>query len=124
MNTAHPSEIDEWLEGRTSAWVETYKKAMLTPVILRLVQKNQPVTVATLTQELSSTTDWQITERGLYRTVKRLQDSGLITGIDVEAPRTGARRKELSLSTLGAQLLSRIEANLIDLDSIQATGTG
>ena len=56
-----------------------------------------------------------MTERGLYRTVKRLEDSGLLVSKAVDAPRTGAKRKELSLSPLGGHFLSGISANLVEL---------
>lgn len=118
MSSAHPSETEEWVAGRVESWVETYKKAMLTPVILQLVAIHQPATVAEIADQVSLTTRWQITERGLYRTLKRLQDSGLLTSHDVNAPRTGAKRKELSLTALGAQLLSGINLNLISLPDI------
>lgn len=115
MSLTHPDEDEEWITGRIESWIETYKKAMLTPAILRLVATHQPVTIAALLEHLTTSTGWQITERGLYRTVKRLQDSGLLISEDVDAPRTGAKRKELTLSPLGHQFLAGIDANLIDL---------
>lgn len=115
MPAHHPSESQEWVSNRIDSWVETYKKSMLTPVILTLVAAHQPATVAGIADQVSSTTGWQITERSLYRTLKRLQDSGLLTSTDVSAPRTGAKRKELSLTPLGSQFLTGITANLIEL---------
>lgn len=115
MSATHPDESEEWVAGRVESWVETYKKAMLAPVILRLVAIHQPVAVASLTAHLTAVTGWQITQRGLYRTVKRLQDSGLLVGENIDAPRTGAKRKELSLSPLGARFLAGVDANLVDL---------
>lgn len=109
------------MAGRVEAWVETYKKAMLTPVILRLVLLHQPVTIAALRAHLSASTGWQVTERGLYRTVRRLQGSGFLDSEDTDAPRTGAKRKELVLSPLGVRFLAGIEANLID---VPEDGTG
>ena len=111
----HPAEEQEWVEAKVESWVETYKKSMLTPVILRAVADRQPVTVAGVAESVASLTGWSITERGLYRTLKRLQDTGLLYGVDVDAPRTGAKRKELSLTPLGAQFLAGITASLIDL---------
>ena len=115
MPPTHPDESEEWMAGRIESWVETYKKAMLTPVILRLVAIRQPVTIAALLGHLTSDTGWQITERGLYRTVKRLQDTGFLTSEDTDAPRTGAKRKELALSSLGVQFLAGVNANLVQL---------
>lgn len=110
----HPSEEHEWVESRVESWVETYKKSMLTPVILWAVADHQPVTVARVADQVAARTQWTITERGLYRTLKRLQDTGLLRSEGVDAPRTGAKRKELSLTPLGALFLDGIAASLID----------
>lgn len=112
---AHPSESEEWLVARIGSWVETYKKAMLTPVALTLIARYQPVGVATIAQRVVETTGWHITERGLYRTLKRLQDSGLLSNADADAPRTGAKRKELSLTPLGDAFLLEITNSLVVL---------
>ncbi|MDN3903379.1 PadR family transcriptional regulator [Arthrobacter sp. YD2] len=111
---AHPSEEEEWIRARIASWVETYKKSMLTPVILRVVAEHQPVTVAGIAAGVASGTGWKITERSLYRTLKRLQDAGLLHGEEVEVPRTGARRKDISLTGPGEQFLAGIRANLVE----------
>nr|WP_231715243.1 PadR family transcriptional regulator [Arthrobacter gengyunqii] len=87
---------------------------MLTPVVLRAVAERQPVTVASVAAAVAAITGWQITERSLYRTLKRLQDSGLLHSAEVDAPRTGAKRKEISLTGLGAQFLAGITASLVE----------
>ncbi len=115
MAAQHPSESQEWVSDRIESWVETYKKSMLTPVILAIIASRQPVGVADVADRVAATTGWQVTERGLYRTLKRLQDSGLLTSTDVDAARTGAKRKELSITTLGAEFLSGVTANLVEL---------
>ena len=112
---AHPAEEQEWMDNRVESWVETYKKSMLTPVILRVVDDRQPVTVAGIASEIAARTGWAITERSLYRTLKRLQDSGLLHGAEIDAPRTGAKLKELSLTALGTQFLAGVTANLVDI---------
>ena len=115
MTPVHPVEDEEWVAGRVQSWVETYKKAMLTPLILHLVAIHQPIAIAALNDHLGAITKWKITERGLYRTVKRLQDSGLLAVTNVDAPRTGAKRKELSLPPLGRQFLTEVGAHLVPL---------
>lgn len=117
MSVSRPTETQEWVADRIASWVETYKKSMLTPVILHLVADNQPATVAEIAAHIVPTTGWQITERGLYRTLKRLQDAGLLASQDVDAPRTGAKRKELSVTPLGSQFLVGVSAHLVDLPS-------
>lgn len=112
---SRPSESEEWVAGRIESWVETYKKSMLTPVILDLVAAHEPASIATIADGIAEATGWQVTERGLYRTLKRLQDSGLLSSTDVDAPRTGAKRKELTLTALGEAFLSGVTANLVAL---------
>ncbi|WP_193078774.1 PadR family transcriptional regulator [Brevibacterium aurantiacum] len=115
MAPRRPNEDEEWLDARIESWVETYKKSMLTPAILALIAEHQPAGIATITDALTQRTGWQITERGLYRNVKRLQDSGFIANTDVNAPRTGAKRKELSLTKIGKEFLAGITENFIEL---------
>lgn len=116
--SGHPGENQEWVEDRVFSWVETYKKAMLTPVILSLVSAHQPTSIADIAEGIVSAAGWQVTERGLYRTLKRLQAEGLLHGTDVDAPRTGAKRRELSLTDLGAEFLTGVTEHLVDPSSI------
>ncbi|WP_025780650.1 PadR family transcriptional regulator [Brevibacterium sp. VCM10] len=108
-------EEREWLDHRVDSWVETYKKSMLTPVTLSLVAKYQPAEISTIAEAVTAATGWQITERGLYRTIKRLQDSGFLQGTAVDVPRTGAKRKMLSLTPLGASYLTGIRGHLVEV---------
>ena len=111
----HLDESAEWVAERIDSWVETYKKAMLTPIVLALVARSQPTVISDLTEDITALTGWQITERGLYRTVRRLQDSGLLSSTSGDAPRTGAKRKVISLTALGEQLLDGVQQNLVSL---------
>ena len=116
VDVAAPSpEEQEWIDHRVDTWVETYKKSMLTPVTLSLVATHQPAEISTIAEVVTAATGWQITERGLYRTIKRLQDSGFLESSAVDAPRTGAKRKLLSLTSLGASYLSGIKDNLVEV---------
>ncbi len=119
MAAPRPGETQEWLSDRVEAWVETYKKSMLTPVALAHVARLQPAGVAEVAAGVAASTGWQVTERGLYRTLKRLEDAGLLSSTGVDAARTGAKRKELSLTPLGAQFLSGVTGHLVDLPSAQ-----
>ncbi|MEY8570614.1 helix-turn-helix transcriptional regulator [Brevibacterium linens] len=116
VDVAAPSpEEQEWIDHRVDTWVETYKKSMLTPVTLSLVATHQPAEISTIAEAVTAATGWQITERGLYRTIKRLQDSGFLESSAVDAPRTGAKRKLLSLTSLGASYLSGIKDHLVEV---------
>lgn len=120
MAVRRPSENEEWVSARVDAWVETYKKSMLGPVILGVVAGQPQASVAEVADCIKQATGWQVTDRGLYRTLKRLEDSGLLASTDVDAPRTGAKRKALRLTTLGEQFLKGVNANTVELPSSQA----
>ncbi|MBE1514076.1 PadR family transcriptional regulator [Nesterenkonia halotolerans] len=115
MTGGRPNENQEWVSARVDAWVETYKKSMLGPVILGVVARHPQLTVSTVAEQVARETGWQITERGLYRTLKRLEDSGLLTSTEVAAARTGAKRKQIRLTDLGSEFLAGVTENLIDL---------
>lgn len=106
----HPKESEEWLEGLVESWIETYKKAMLAPVILDILRATAPVGIGEVAQALHCRTGWHVTERGLYRTIQRLEGSGLVASEAVDAPRTGARRKVLALTPAGERYLDRVRA--------------
>lgn len=109
----HPAEEQEWVQSRIESWVETYKKSMLTPVVLSAVAARTPATVAAIAADVASRTGWTVTERSLYRTLKRLQDAGFLHSTDVDAARTGAKRKELSLTREGSRFLAGINRSLV-----------
>lgn len=50
-------------------------------------------------------------------TIKRFQGSGLLASADTSAPRTGAKRKKLSLTTLGEAFLAGASESVVDLSN-------
>ncbi|MFV0318019.1 MAG: hypothetical protein ACK5O2_13795, partial [Microthrixaceae bacterium] len=65
--------------------------------------------------EFVGRTGWSITERGLYRTLRRLASDGLLEVVEVRAARTGAKRKEYSLSGSGSAYLGRLERSVLQV---------
>ncbi|MEZ5380938.1 MAG: PadR family transcriptional regulator [Microthrixaceae bacterium] len=110
----HPSESDEWLDELVDTWTEMYKKSMVTLVLLRVIGSAGQASVDAIATTLKRTTGWSITERGLYRTLRRLASSGLLATAEVDVPRTGAKRKDFELTDLGSRYLARIERELLD----------
>ncbi|MDO4687098.1 MAG: PadR family transcriptional regulator [Corynebacterium sp.] len=102
--------------GKIEQWVETYKKSMLTPAILSIVAANNPCTVAEIAAALQQQTQWQITERGLYRTIKRLENSDFLVSVEVAGQRTGKKKKEISITDVGEVFLAAISDSLIELE--------
>lgn len=45
--------------------------------------------------------------------MRRLASSGVLATVEVEVPRTGAKRKNFELTDLGKRYLKRIEAELL-----------
>lgn len=122
MTVRRPSENEEWVSNRVEGWVETYKKSMLTPVILSVISRHSQASVVEVAERVATETGWQVTERGLYRTLKRLEDSGLLVSTEVAAARTGAKRKQIQLTNLGTRFLAGVTANLVKLPTGETPG--
>ena len=109
---SRPDELEEWEADALASWIETYKKAMTTPVLLRLIATHQPVAAGALAELIPERTGWTLTERGLYRTLKRFETQGLLSHTTAPAARTGAARKDFSLTPVGARHLASIEEQI------------
>ena len=107
------SEENELLDELVHAWVEVYKKSTTTLVLLRLVAEAGPIATSTIADALAHRTGWDHTERGLYRSLRRLRGLGLLTVHEQPGHRTGARRHVYELTDRGTIYLERIEAALI-----------
>lgn len=104
------TEADEWLDELVHGWVEVHKKSATTLVLLRVIDALGEAAVPQIGAEFTRQTGWTLTERGLYRTLKRLVASDLLASTDVPVPRTGAPRKDFALTAFGRRYLKRIEA--------------
>lgn len=103
------SEEDELLDELVRAWVDVYKKSATTTVLLRFIADNGPVDTPTIADTLARRTGWQLTERGLYRTLQRLSGQGLLSVHKLPGHRTGAQRHMYEISDRGSTYLQRIE---------------
>lgn len=112
------SESEEWLSELVESWTAVYKKSMTTVVLLRVIGEHGPVGVGVVAAEFAGATDWQITERGLYRTLRRLAASGLLETTEEAASRTGAMRKLFQLTSLGRNYLDEVESKILTLDKV------
>lgn len=86
------SEADEWLD------------------------EHGPLPTATIRTEFSDRTGWPITERGLYRTLKRLAASDLLSVEAVPVARTGRPRKDDAMTDLGRDYVARFAATTRSVD--------
>lgn len=107
------TEAEEWLSELVSSWTDVYKKSMTTVVLLRIIDNQGPVGVGVVAPEFTEQTGWVITERGLYRTLRRLANSGVLEATEESAARTGAKRKIFRLTPLGKNYLTAVEARIL-----------
>jgi PadR family transcriptional regulator PadR len=114
LKLTQPSESEEWLDELVQRWTEVYKKSMTTLALLEVVEARGPIAAGLIGSALVESTGWGLTERGLYRTLRRLTATGLLTASEVAVPRTGAMRKDYELTPLGARYLARIRGELLD----------
>lgn len=114
-DTDHPltPEDAEWVDELASSWVEVYKKSATTLALLRLVREHGPMSAQDIAPLFAETTGWTLSERGLYRTLRRLAQTGSLKISRVEVPRTGAKRQDFSLTVVGCAYLQRIEGQLL-----------
>jgi DNA-binding PadR family transcriptional regulator len=103
------SETEEWLDELVRSWTEVYKKSLTTLVLMRCIAELAPASANMVGERLTRETGWQLTEQALYRTLRRLTASGLLSVKEVPVARTGAKRKYYSLTSLGSAYLARIE---------------
>ena len=102
------SKIDqELLDEYVFAWVEVHKKSALTFLVLRALQDGA-VWSQDIGVMIQKQTGWIVTERGLYRLLRRLHKQGLIDFFSESAPRTGAERKIYQLTQEGGVFLDAI----------------
>jgi DNA-binding PadR family transcriptional regulator len=103
----------EILEEYLNSWVETHKKSALLFVVLVLVsQSREPLWTKDLHTKITKATSWHITERGLYRSLQRMEKQGLLEHVKQSVPKTGANRKMYTITELGATLLGGISREM------------
>lgn len=109
-----PSPEDrEWAEEMARSWVEVYKKSATTLALLRIIRAHGPIPAAGIAPRFTEATGWSLTDRGLYRTLRRLAETGVLAAERVEVARTGARRQDFALTPVGSAYLARIEDELV-----------
>jgi PadR family transcriptional regulator, regulatory protein PadR len=103
MDDANQELVEEYL----SSWTETHKKSALLYVILAIL-KDQPMWARDIQNKINDITGWDTTERGLYRSLQRMEKQGLLEHVKQNANRTGADRKIYKITALGQSLFIEI----------------
>ncbi len=100
-------ESEELLAEIIDRWTEVHKKSMVM-LLLLLALTERPMWSKELEQWLLDIAGWDISERGLHRTLKRMNNLGLIEYIEIEAPRTGIKRKDYRVTDFGDKTLKEM----------------
>lgn len=111
-------QAQELVDEQAYSWLEMHKKSALSYLILKALAC-QPMWSKDLEQWITAKTGWTVTEKGLYRVLRRLQKQGSIVHTAATAPRTGAERKVYRLTPEGEALLAAIQAELSYIQCIR-----
>ncbi len=104
-------ESRELVDEQAYSWLEMHKKSALSYLVLCALEKEK-MWSGNLTAWITSATSWTITEKGLYRVLRRMQKQGSIMFSSEAAARTGAERKVYRMTPEGQALLLAIRSEL------------
>lgn len=92
----------------TDRWNEVHKKSMIM-LILLVALTERPMWSKELEEWCLAATGWEISDRGLHRTLKRMNGLGLTSYAEDAAPRTGIKRKKYALTDFGLSVLKNMK---------------
>lgn len=107
-------ELEEYLNELAYSWSETYKKSMVTYVVLSVLTNNN-LWSREIHEEINSATNSKISldEKSLHRVLRRLEKNGLINHKKRDGKKTGAERKVYSITEDGKSFLDLINNNYL-----------
>ena len=106
------NEVSELRYELVSRWAEVHKKS-LTTLLIMVCLSQQPMWSREILEWLTSVTGWELTQRGLHRSLKRMSELGLIEYERVTAARTGAERKRYKLTEFGRSVARGIRTEAL-----------
>jgi len=104
-------ESQELIDEQAYSWLEVHKKSALSFLVLHALEKDT-LWSKDLAQWITHATGWTITEKGLYRVLRRMQKQGNIIFSLEAAARTGAERKVYRITPEGRALLMAMRSEL------------
>ena len=110
-------ESQELVDEQAYSWLEVHKKSALSYLVLTALQQDK-MWSKDLLDWITQKTNWTITERGLYRLLRRMQKQGSVTFITKAGDRTGAERKFYEMTTEGKALLASMQKELAYLAKV------
>jgi DNA-binding PadR family transcriptional regulator len=110
-------ESQELVDEQAYSWLEMHKKSALSFLVLCALER-QEMWSLDLARWITDKTGWTITEKGIYRVLRRMQKQGSIRFTTKPAARTGAERKVYRITPEGSALLSAIRQELSYIDKV------
>lgn len=120
-----PSDLDGFEQAIVDQWSEIHKRSAVAYLIM-LGLKHRPSWSAELLQFIDDATGghWGVDERSLYRALRRLEKTELVTHGEVAAAGTGAKRKVFQLTASGLRVLERYTRTTLAYQRRLADGSG
>jgi len=113
MSTAAQELVDE----QVYSWTEMHKKSAISFLVLNALA-SKTMWSKDLEEWIRTTTGWNISERSLYRVLRRMQKQGSIHFVAESVARTGAERKVYATTPEGRALLAAIRKELYYLAKV------
>ena len=113
-------EQTEFIDEQVYSWLEVHKKSALSYVILSALSKRE-MWSQELTEWIFNKTGWSVTEKGLHRLLRRMQQADTIDFKQIAAKRTGAKRKVFCITPNGKLVLGKIQEQLQYLTALNVT---
>ena len=102
----------ELVDEQIYSWTEMHKKSAVSFLVLSALKDNK-MWSKDLESWIRTTTGWNISERSLYRVLRRMQKQGSIQFEAEPVARTGAERKVYAMTPEGKSLLTFFRSPLI-----------
>ena len=99
------------VDEQAYAWTEMHKKSALSFLILAGLSE-KAMWSKEVEHYITTTSQWNISERALYRVLNRMERQGSIAFSKESAERTGADRKVYSITEDGSALLASLKDEL------------
>ena len=104
-------ESQELIDEQAYSWLEMHKKSALSYLVLNALEEKE-MWSKDLESWILQKTGWTITEKGLYRVLRRMHKQGNVAFKSEAAARTGAERKVYRMTPEGKVLLRTIHKEL------------
>jgi PadR family transcriptional regulator, regulatory protein PadR len=106
------NEVNELRLELVDRWAGVHKKS-LTTLLIMVCLSRQSMWSKEILEWLTTVTGWEITQRGLHRSLQRMTELGLIEYEGVSAAKTGAERKSYSLTEFGRSVAREIRTEAL-----------